>query len=80
MANLDLSNIKEMITSSVKKITEDKDMLEKFKKDPAGTVEDVLGVKLPTETLEKVVDGVKAKVGVDAASDLLGKVKGLFGK
>ena len=80
MANLDLGNIKEMVTSAVKKITDDKDMVEKFKKDPAETVQDVLGVKLPTDTLDKVVDGVKAKIGADTAAGVLGKVKSLFGK
>lgn len=78
MANLDLNNIKELITSAVKKITENKDTVERFKKDPADTVQNVLGVKLPTDTLEKVIEGVKAKIGADAASDVLGKIKKLF--
>lgn len=78
MANLDLNNIKELITSAVKKITENKDTVERFKKDPADTVQNVLGVKLPTDTLEKVIEGVKAKIGADAASDILGKIKKLF--
>lgn len=78
MADLDLNNIKELITSAVKKITENKDTVESFKKDPADTVQKVLGVRLPADTLEKVIDGVKAKIGADAASDVLGKIRKLF--
>ncbi len=78
MANFNLDEIKGMVTSAVKKITEDKTLLDKFKKEPAQTVKSVLNVDLPTDALDKVVDGVKAKINVDNASGILGSIKKLF--
>lgn len=71
-------DIKEQITSAVEKITKDEKLQEQFKKDPVKTVEQVLGVELPDDTINKIVDGVKAKVSVDKASDMLGSIKKLF--
>jgi uncharacterized protein YpuA (DUF1002 family) len=71
-------DIKEQITSAVEKITKDEKLQEQFKKDPVKTVEQVLGVELPDDTINKIVDGVKAKISVDKASDMLGSLKKLF--
>lgn len=73
-----MDKIKEKIDEIVKKVTSDKSFAEKFKKDPIKAVESVLGVDLPDETIKKIVDGVKAKINVDTAKDVLDKVKGLF--
>ena len=71
-------DIKEKITELVQKITGDKDLLAKFKADPIGTVKGILGnIDLQNDQLNAIVDGVKAKINLDAAGDLLG---GLFGK
>ena len=69
----------------IKKITEDiiakskgdKDIGEKFQKDPTRTVEGLIGVDLPDDQINAVVDGVKAKMNLD---DIAGKLGGLFGK
>lgn len=71
-------DIKEQITSTVEKITKDKALMEKFQKDPIKTVEDVMGVDLPDDTVKKIVDGVKSKINVDKVSDALGGIKKLF--
>jgi uncharacterized protein YpuA (DUF1002 family) len=71
-------DIKEQITTAVEKITKDEKMQEQFKKDPVKTVEQVLGVDLPDDTVNKIVDGVKAKISVDKAGDLLGALKKKF--
>lgn len=71
-------DIKEQVTKAVEKITKDEKMMEQFKKDPVKTVEQVLGVDLPDDMLNKVVDGVKAKVSVDKAAGVMDKVKKLF--
>ena len=77
-------DIKNEITKLVKKITGDKSLLENFKKDPLATVKKLLGesvVKdLSSDTLGKIVEGVKAKVNIDDAKGILSKVKGLFNK
>lgn len=71
-------DIKAQITTVVEKVTKDKKLQEKFKKEPVKTVKEVLGVDLPDDVLNKVVDGVKAKVSVDKVSDVVGSLKKLF--
>lgn len=71
-------DIKEQITTAVEKITKDPKMQEQFKKDPIKTVEQILGVDLPDDALNKVVEGVKAKVSLDKASGVVDSLKKLF--
>ncbi len=71
-------DIKEKIEEIVEKIKGDKKIQEQFKKDPIKAVEGLLGVDLPDETIEKVVEGVKAKVSLDKLGDALGSLKKLF--
>lgn len=66
-------DIKEIITSTVQKITSDEKLREKFMKDPVKTVEELTGVDLPDDAINKVVDGVKAKITADKLGGLLGK-------
>ncbi len=70
-------DIKKIIEELVKKIKGDKDVGEKFQKDPVKTVEGLIGVDLPDDQLNAVVEGVKAKVNLDGIADKLG---GLFGR
>lgn len=71
-------DIKAEILKIVDKIKDDENLLEKFKKDPVKAVESIIGVDLPDDIMEKVVDGVKAKISLDKAGDLLGGLKKLF--
>jgi len=75
-----MDDIKEMIEKVVKKIQKDEKFQEKFKKDPVKAVEDVLGVDLPEDKINKVIDGIKAKMTVDTAKGLMDKAKDLLGK
>ena len=52
----------------------------KFTKDPIGAVEQLLGVDLPDDLVEKIIDGVKAKISLDKVGDALEALGGLFGK
>ncbi len=70
-------NIKEKIEEIVKKIKGDKDLTSKFQKNPTKTVEGLVGVDLPEDQLNAVVEGVKAKINLDGVA---GKIGGLFGK
>ena len=72
--------LKDKIEEIVEKIKTDKNIAAKFQKDPIGLVEELLGVDLPNEQLEGVVNTIKAKVDLDKVSDLLGGLGGLFGK
>ena len=71
-------DIKEKITETVEKITSDKQLMAKFKEDPIKAIEEVLGVDLPDDLVEKIVAGVKAKMTGDKISGAVSKLKGLF--
>ena len=73
-------DIMEKVEELVKKIKNDKDLLAKFEKDPVSVLEKLLGVDLPNDQLNQLVDGVKAKLAVDNIGDALGALGGLFGK
>ena len=69
--------IKDKIEDIVEKIKKDPKLLQKFKDEPIKTVEGLIGIDLPDDQIEKIVDAVKAKISLDKVGDLLG---GLFGK
>ena len=72
--------LKDKIEEIVNQIKSDKDIAAKFQKDPISVVETLLGVDLPNEQLEQVVEAIKAKIDLDKIGDLLGGLGSLFGK
>lgn len=76
--------IKEKIEELVEKIKSDKTLQAKFKTDPISAVEDLLDIDLPNDQIQKIVDGIKAKITVDdignALENIGGKLGSLFGK
>lgn len=68
-------DIKGKINEIVDKVKNDKDFANKFKSEPIKAVEGVIGVDLPDDQINRIVDGVKAKINVDGA---IGKITGLF--
>ncbi len=72
-----MDNIKEKIEQIVEKVKNDKDFAKKFKEEPIKAVEEVIGVDLPDDKINEVVNGVKAKVNLDK-SGIMGKITGLF--
>lgn len=72
--------LKEKVDQIVDKIKNDKDIAAKFQKDPIATVEELLGVDLPNDQLEALVETVKAKVSLDKLSGIAGGLGKLFGK
>lgn len=73
-------DIKEQIKKAVDSITKDKKLQEQFQKEPVKALESVLGVDLPDEVINQVIQGVKAKLTVDNVSDAVDALKGLFNK
>ena len=71
-------DVKAKINQVVEKVTKDKDLKEKFQKDPIKTVEGIIGVDLPDDAMQKVVEGVKGKISLDKLSGALDSVKKLF--
>lgn len=72
--------LKDKLEEIVEKIKNDKSIAAKFQADPIGTVESLIGIDLPNDQLEGLVDTIKAKINLDKAGDTLGGLKGLFGK
>ena len=70
-------DIKAKIAEIVEKIKNDIIFASDFQKDPVTAVERVIGVDLPNDLIEKIIDGVKAKISVDDVKD---KVGGLLDK
>lgn len=73
-------DVKEQIKTAVDKITEDKKLQEQFQKEPVKALESVLGVDLPDDAINQVIEGVKAKLTVDKVSGSVDALKGLFKK
>ena len=70
-------DIKAKIEEIVKKLTSDKNLMAKFERNPASVIEELIGVDLPDEQVNQVIDGIKAKLKLDKLGGALG---GLFGK
>ena len=73
-------DIKEKIEAVVKKLMADKNLMEKFEKNPVKVIEELLGVDLPDDLVNKIIDGVKAKINLDKVGDALDMLGGLFCK
>ena len=71
-------DIKAKIEEIVEKVKGDKTIAERFKKEPIKVVEELAGVDLPDDMLEKIVDGVKANISVDGVASKLGGLGKLF--
>ncbi len=77
-------DIQKIIADVLKKLTENKDLVNSFKKDPVKVIEQLTGLDLPNDQLNAVIEGVKAKLDLDdaakGAKGILNTLKGLFGK
>lgn len=71
-------DIKELINKVVEEIKKNPSIKEDFEKEPVKVIEKFLGVDLPDDIVEKVIDGIKAKITVDNISDIASKLKKLF--
>lgn len=70
-------DIKAKIDELTDKVKNDKEFSKSFKENPVKAVEGVIGVDLPDDKINTIVDGIKAKVKVDGVKD---KLTGIFGK
>ena len=75
-----MEQIKEKIEKVVKKLLSDKKLMEKFEKNPVKVIEELLGVDLPDDLVNQVIEGVKARINLEKVGDALGALSGLFGK
>ena len=77
---LNIEQLKAKAETLIKSITGDKDLMASFAKDPVGTLEKKLGIDLPDEQINQLIEMIKSKLGEAGTKSLLDKIKGLFGK
>lgn len=73
-------DIKAKIEEIVKKLTSDKELMAKFEKNPVAVIEELIGIDLPDDQINQLVEGIKAKLSLDKLGNALGGLGGLFGK
>ena len=73
-------DIKAKIEEIVKKLLSDKKLMEKFERNPASVIEELVGVDLPDQQVNQLVEGIKAKIKLDQVGDVLGGIGKLFSK
>ncbi len=73
-------DIKGKIEEIVKKLTTDKTLMARFDRNPASVIEEFVGVDLPDDQVNQLVEGIKAKIKLDQVGDVLGGLGKLFGK
>ena len=73
-------DIKAKIEEIVKKLLSDKDLMAKFDKNPASVIEELIGIDLPDDQVNQLVEGIKAKIQLDKVSNALGGLGSLFKK
>ena len=67
-------DVKKMIETLIDEIQKDGKIGTEFKNDPAKVIERIIGKDLPDDVVDKVVDGVRAKVNLDKAADAIDKL------
>ena len=73
-------DIKATIEKAVKKLMSDKNLMEKFEKNPVEIVEKLVGADLPDDLVNQAIDAIKAKIKLEQVGDALGAIGGLFGR
>ena len=78
-------DIQKIIGDVVAKLAGNPDLIKSFLSNPVELLEKTLGIDLPDDQINKVIEGVKEKLELDKldisdAAGLLGKLKGFFGK
>ena len=68
--------MKEKVDEIVKKVQSDPTILANFQKNPVKVVESIIGVDLPDDQINSIIDAVKAKISID---DIGNSIKGLLG-
>jgi len=71
-------DIKKNVEELVEKIQKNPKLLSEFKEKPVKVIEELTGMDLPDDQIEKLANLVKAKLDMDKVGDLLGGLGGLF--
>ena len=71
-------DLKEKIEAILEEIKKNPNLKEDFEKEPVKVIEKFVGMDLPDDLVEKIIDGVKAKLTVENVSKIAGALKDLF--
>ena len=73
-------DIKAKIEEVVKKLRTDKSLMTKFERNPVSVIEELVGIDLPDQQVNQLIEGIRAKIKLDQVGDILGGIGKLFGK
>ena len=73
-------DVKDQITKAVDKIANDKNLQEQFQKEPVKALESILGVDLPDDIIDQVIQGVTPILTADKVSTAVDSLKGFIKK
>ena len=77
---MEMNDLLKLAAEISTKLVKDENLLEAFKKDPVTVVEKKLGIDLPNDQLNALIDGIKAKLKADDVLDAAGKLFNLLKK
>ena len=73
-------DIKAKIEEIVKKLMNDKSLMTKFERNPVSVIEELIGIDLPDQQVNQLIESIRAKIKLDQVGDVLGGLGKLFGK
>ena len=73
-------DLKKKIEEAAAKLMSDKTLMDRFEKNPVSVIEQLIGIDLPDQQINQVIDGIKAKIKLDQVGDMLSGIGKLFGK
>lgn len=73
-----MMDIKQMITKAVKQIMNDKTLQKQFETNPVKALEKILGVDLPDDMINPIIDGIKAQLTAEKIGDAAKFLKKMF--
>jgi hypothetical protein len=77
-------DIQKIINDVIAKLKDDDQLLANFKSNPTKVLEKLVGVDLPDDKIDPIIDGIMAKLKIDdlaeKAEGIMGTLGGLFGK
>lgn len=77
---MEMNDILKLAAEISTKLGKDEKLLDAFKKDPVAVIEKKLGIDLPNDQLNALIDGIKAKLKADDVLDAAGKLFNLLKK
>lgn len=73
-------DIKATVEKAVKKLMDNPSLMKKFEKEPVKVIEELIGVDLPDDLVNQLIDAIKAKITAEKVGDALQGLGKLFGK